>query len=90
MIVEWFLDLVIGFVNWFLELFEPLSVPSWLAAPSGDMAAFVSNVSSMGVWVPWGLLASVVASVIGVYVVTFTVKLIKQILAHVPAVGGAG
>lgn len=90
MIVEWFLDLVEVVVEWFLGLFDGLDIPDWITTPSGDIALFVSNIESMGVWVPWDVMAVVVAGVIGVYVTTFIVKLVKQILAHVPAFGGAG
>lgn len=90
MIVEWFLDLVQGVVEWFLGLFDSLEVPEWLTTPPPEIYTFFGNMQSMGVWVPWTLMGGVLAAVLSVYVIGFIAKLVKQILAHVPAFGGAG
>lgn len=89
MILEYLLDLVLGIVEWFLGLFDDLDIPSWLS-PSGQIQSFISNFASVGVWIPWTVMASVVTAVVATYSITFVVKLVKQILAHVPGFGGAG
>lgn len=90
MIVEWFLDLVSTVIDWFFGLFDGLSVPTWIKSPPGYVHDFFGSFASLGAWVPWAVIGSVVALVLGVYGVGFVVKVVKQILAHVPAFGGAG
>lgn len=90
MIVEWLFDLVATVVDWFFSLFNGLEVPSWLSTPPSDLALFVSNFSSMGVWVPWDILAAVISAVVAAYASLFIVKLVKQVAAHIPGFGGAG
>lgn len=89
MIVEWLLDLVVQFVQWVMSLFSELALPDW-ASPTSDLATFIGYGASLGAWVPWATMAAVVGSVLLVYVVGFGVKLARQIIAHVPAFGGAG
>lgn len=90
MIVEWILDLVEGFVTWFLGLFDSLELPEWMTTPPPEVLSFFSMMTSMGVWVPWGVLAAVLGVVLTVYAAAFLIKLIRQILAHVPMFGGSG
>ena len=90
MIVEWFLDLVMGFVDWFLGLFDDWELPSIFSSPPSEIYTVVGFVDSLGVWVPWAVITTVVVAVISVYAVMFIIKIVKQILAHVPAFGGAG
>lgn len=89
MIVEWFLDLVSIVVDWFFDLFDGFSVPDWMTPPA-ELRDFLGSAASMGVWVPWTVMGVVLSSVIGVYLVTFIVKLVKNVAAHIPAFGGAG
>lgn len=90
MIVEWLLDLADGFVAWFFRLFDGLDVPEWIAGPPAYVYDFFGTLHSLGVWVPWFVMSSVAAVVLTVYGVGFIVKIVKQVLAHVPVFGGAG
>lgn len=90
MISEWFLTLMEGVVTWFMSLFEPIELPDWVSSPPADIASFMVNLDSVGVWVPWPIVTTVTLGVVTVYVVLFVVKIVKQVLAHVPAIGGAG
>lgn len=88
MIIEWFLDLVMTVVDWFFSLFEGWELPD--LSPPDELLTLYSVISGSGVWVPWAAIALSVGSVIGVWVVMFIVKVIRQLLAHVPLFGGAG
>lgn len=90
MIVEWFLDLVVTVAEWFFSLFDGFEIPDVVASPTGSIATLAGNVQAMGVWVPWAVVAGAVGASLGVWAVMFVIKLVKQILAHVPAFGGAG
>ena len=90
MIIEWLLDLVVGVVDWFLSLFDGFELPDIVTSPSGSISTLAANVQGMGVWVPWGVVAGAVGASLGVWGVMFIVKLVKQVLAHVPGFGGAG
>lgn len=90
MIAEWFFELALLVTDWFLSLFDGFELPLTVTSPSGSIATLAANVYSMGVWVPWVVVAGAVGASIAVWGVMFVVKLVKQVMAHVPGFGGAG
>lgn len=90
MIVEWLFDIVLVIVDWFLALFDDVEIPSEVRSPTSSFSTLAANVSAMGIWVPWSVIAGAVAASLGVYAVMFIIKLVKQVLAHIPLFGGAG
>ena len=90
MIIEWFLDLVTGFVEWVLGLFDEFDMPVEVLSPASGFTQLAAAVNGMGVWVPWAVVAASVGLVIGFWVVMMTVKIVRQIAAHIPLFGGAG
>lgn len=90
MIVEWLLDLVLGFCEWFLGLFDDFDMPTEALSPMSGLTQLAGAVNGMGVWVPWAAIAVSVSLVIGFWVVMMTVKIVRQVAAHVPLFGGAG
>lgn len=90
MIVEWFLGLIETVVEWFFSLFDGFEIPSAISSPDSAFGELLGNVHGLGVWVPWGVIAAVVGAVLLTWITMFVIKLVKQVLAHVPAFGGAG
>ena len=90
MIVEWLLDLVTGFVGWVLGLFDDWQLPTELMSPHSGIFYVYSFLTSMGVWVPWAGIGVIVTITMGCYMFLFVVKLIKNLIAHVPGFGGSG
>lgn len=90
MIVEWLLDLVEIVVGWVMGLFDGLEIPDAVSNPTGTFSTLVGQAAGMGVWVPWAVIAGAVVASLGVWLVGFIIKAVKQVLAHVPLFGGAG
>lgn len=90
MIVEWLLDLMLTVVDWLLGLVPPDFLPSFVKSPPSELSQIAAQVEGMGVWVPWGVVAVAAASSLGVWGVLFVIKVIRQLFAHVPQIGGAG
>jgi len=90
MIIEWLLDLALSIVEWIFSLFGGIQIPGNIRNPSGALGSLFSQIGSLGVWVPWGVISVCVVSVLGVWGIMFLVKVIRQFIAHVPQFGGAG
>lgn len=88
MIIEWLLDLVIGVVDWFFGLFDGWEIPD--LSPPPEIASLLSFLDGMGVWVPWAVIGVSITAVLGVWGVMFLIKIVRQVLAHVPLFGGSG
>jgi hypothetical protein len=80
-----------------LDLAQFLLIPALalagIQAPpdiTGDLAAFVGNFASVGVWVPWTALAAASSLSVTVWAVGIGVKFLRAVAAHIPFLGGAG
>lgn len=88
MIVEWFLTLVEGIVDWIVPMMswggaEPEAV--W-----DDLRGLASQFASMGVWVDWAAITIAVPLACGVWLACLVVKIARAVASYVPFVGGAG
>lgn len=91
MIIEWFLTLVEGLLSWLLTLFDFELVPQEAVLDVGSgIAPWAHGIADLGVWLPWGVLAVWVPAVGTVYVGSLVAKFIKNLVAHVPFIGGKG
>lgn len=90
MIVEFFL----GLVTWIGGLVIGMLPDDDSADIVGSSASVIADVVAMGsgvsVWIPWGVAGVCFAFVTTFYVATFTLKIMRQLLAHIPLVGGVG
>ena len=64
--------------------------PAWFTTPPPFVYELTEMVGSMSVWVPFGHLMLLAVLVLGVWLSMFVFKIVKQLLAHVPQLGGAG
>lgn len=91
MIIEWLLGLVEGFISWFLEITNFELVPQEAVLDVGaGIAPWAHGIADLGVWLPWGVLAIWVPAVSAVYVGSLLAKFLKNLIAHVPFIGGKG
>lgn len=79
-----------GFLGWLASLFPEYEAPDWLTNPSGAFATLYQTIDGLGYWVDFVALGAIVGTVCTLYAVAFGIKLVRAIIAHVPAVGGAG
>lgn len=90
MISEWFLNLAAGFVQWLAGLFGEWTPPEQLTDMAGSAGYLVGQFASLGVWVEWPVLIGCVAVSVGVWAVVVGIKLLRAVVAHIPAIGGSG
>lgn len=90
MITEWFLGLVSTVVQFFVDGIPDWEVPSQVVNLDDTINGFTGMLDGSGVWLPWAFMFGCIAVVVGSYVVGLTVKVVRAVLAHVPAFGGAG
>lgn len=90
MITEWFLELVAGVLGWLADAFGEWEPPQELVDASAGVNGFLANFSGLGAWVSWPVLASCVAAALLVWLTVVGIKLVRAIVAHIPAFGGAG
>lgn len=91
MIIEWLVGLAEGFVISLIEFFNFELVPQEAVLDVGaGIAPWAHGIADLGVWLPWGVLAVWVPAVSSVYIGSLTIKFVKNLLSHVPFVGGKG
>ncbi|WP_137878070.1 hypothetical protein [Microbacterium sp. 4NA327F11] len=90
MITEWFGSLVVQFLDWLATVFGPWTPPTELTDAVSAVNGLIASFSSVGVWVDWTVLGSCVVASIGVWVVVVGIKIVRAVVAHIPAFGGAG
>lgn len=89
MITEFFIGIGVWIAEFILGLFD-FDLPDFFTEPPTVVQDLGGMVASLGVWVPWGVLSSAVFWVFALWVIFFLVKLVRQLVAHVPQVGGSG
>lgn len=90
MIINWIIDVALGFVAWLGSLFPPFELPPALAAPGSLVNQVMGSFVGLGAWVDWLVLGAVATAVVGTWVVMFGVKLIMKLVSFLPFVGGSG
>lgn len=90
MISEWFLQLAVGFATWLAGVFGPWTPPAELVDMADGAQQLVTAFASLGVWVPWGVIAACVAASVATWAIVVGIKLVRALAAHIPGFGGAG
>jgi hypothetical protein len=87
-IIEWFLGLVAGVIDWIGSLLPDWSVPPDLAAPGGIVSEVMGYGSALGVFIDWGACIVVGLLPLGVWVVGVLFRAAKTAASHIPWFGG--
>lgn len=90
MIINWIIDVALGFVAWLGSLFPVWDIPPALAAPGTLVNQVMGSFLGLGAWVDWGVLGAVAIAVVGTWLVMFGVKLVMKLVSYLPFVGGSG
>lgn len=90
MIVEWIASVGSSIAAFIAGLFPAWSPPDWLTGFGSQVQSVLVPAAGLGVWLPFALAGTVVASVVATWVVCFGIKLILRVGSHVPVFGGAG
>lgn len=90
MIIEWLLEISAGFLEWIGSLFPPIDLPEWVESPFLGLQWIIEAAAGWGVWINVPFVAGVAALCMSAFVITFTIKLVRVLIAHVPFFGGRG
>lgn len=64
-------------------------VPSWVTSLGSDFGLVAGWASSVGVWVPWPVIFTVVAAVMACWGIGLAVKLVRIAISYVTLGGGS-
>jgi hypothetical protein len=88
-ITQFFINLAKSFLIWLAGIFGSADL-SVLQSVKASVTSFSAQVASFGSWVDWAVLGSCITVVTGTWVVASVIKLVRAVVAHIPAIGGAG
>lgn len=89
MITDLIISAFMAVVSFLLNLLPDIQMPGWIADISGYAASVFAFADSIGVWIPWGVVMTVVASVFACAGVGFTIKVVRMVISHVTGGGGS-
>lgn len=90
MIVEWLIYISTGFAEWVGGLFPTLDIPGELVNLDDSVNGLFLYGEGMGAFVPWGVVGSLAAIPLLIWVGGLTIKALRAMLAHIPFIGGRG
>ena len=90
MILEWLIAMCAGLGIIVMQLFPDNSAADALMNASNAVSTLVGYTTGIGVWIPWGLIAAAIGVTFAAWASIFVFKIVRQLLAHVPFVGGTG
>lgn len=90
MVTEWLL----GIATWLGELVLGMMPDTGAEDLVSSASGIISNVVSMGsgitIWFPWAVAGMAGLAVYTAWGAMFVLKIVRQLLAHVPQIGGSG
>ena len=90
MITEWFIDLLVGFAEWFLTLLPDMDwADGMVVDASNAMSSVMVAAASISAWFPWGVLFATANIVLGCYVALFALKFARWLWGLTPFSGGS-
>lgn len=89
MIVEALVKVLTAIVEFVIGLIPTAGPPAWMATTSDKLSAALAYSSGLGAWIPWPLVGTVFASVMGCVVLGLTIKLVRIVASFFTAGGGS-
>lgn len=90
MVTEWFLGLAVWLGSSVLGMLPDDQAGDVVGSATGIVANVVSMGSGVTVWFPWGVAALCGGFLFASWAALFILKILRQLLAHVPQFGGTG
>jgi len=81
----------IGVASTVVGWFPPQPAVTGVVVTAGNyLQPIMDGAGSMGVWVPWPVIAACLLVVVPCFLASFLFKAARAVAAHIPLVGGAG
>lgn len=90
MITEWLMSLAVWLGSAVLGMMPESEADSLVRNSSSIVADVAGMASGINVWFPWSVAAICGVSTFTMWGLLFVVKIVRQLLAHVPQFGGSG
>lgn len=88
MIADLFLSVLSHIGSWFIGLMPTWSEPSWVQSTADTITGWLSNVGSLGYFVPLGPLVAVFTLVLAAYGIGFAVRVVRIGASFITGGGG--
>lgn len=89
MITEWFISIGQAIAQWFLGLFGTDAPPDWITSVAGFVTELFARVAGLGAWLPFPLIGTVGAALLGLWAVFWLIKGIRWLWGLTPFSGGS-
>lgn len=83
------IDLFVMLLMALLDSLPETQVPEWVTSGATFIPQIFQFASSLGVWVPWGLISQVMFGVVAVWLVAFGIKIVRIVISHLTGGGGS-
>jgi hypothetical protein len=91
MIVEFFLGVAAGIVQWFLTLLPDMTAAGGvIVTASNSLSSVLAGAGALSAWMPFEVLAITFGVVMTLYVGGVVLKIFLRLFSYVPFFGGAG
>jgi len=89
MVTEWFLEVLAGFVTWFLDLWPDITLPTWVDDAAGYIAEGLTFFAGMSSVLPIGAMVSALAFLLAVSAVAIGIRVLRIIASFFTGGGGS-
>jgi len=89
-IVEWFMAVASGFVDFVTGIFPPWEPPGWFLTFDDTINTAADRLEPLGAWFDFTVANVVLGALVATWIICLVVKLILRGISHVPGAGGAG
>lgn len=88
MILELLISMLVGLVEALAGLLGSAPAPGWLTGLSGQLSSLVGAGASLGVWVPWSVIGTVLAAIGACLGISLGVRVFRIVLSLFTGGGG--
>ena len=90
MITDAILQFITDIFDWLLGTLPHVEVPTWLSSVSSFAGTVFGYANSMGVWFPSALVFTVVGTLLGVWLISYGIHVLRMIVSLFSGGGGKG
>lgn len=89
MVIDWLLGIVESVLTTVLGWLPVVEAPAWLSTAGGWIATVGTYVEGTGVWIPWAVIAGVIAAWVVAMATMVTIKGVRIVASFLTLGGGS-
>lgn len=90
MIIEWLLGLTTWLGTMIIGMVPENDAAELVDTSSNVIADVISMGNGITVWFPWTVVGVCLAATYSAWAALFALKIVRQLIAHIPQIGGTG